>query len=280
MARLTRAASHLTAEEAKHRMQTDPHPWRRQRWLIIYNALVDPRKAEDIAKHCGVSKATVHQVISSYNRFGGAAVQTPGKGGRHHDYLSVQEEQALLAPFFARAEQGELATAGEIKHAFEARIGHVVPKSTIYRLLDRHDWRKIMPRPRHPKASQEEQEQFKKFCDAGSGGSRNAPTRRHQTRPGHGTRRGTLWPHLASPQLLGASPLTACLPCPGSTGVYLRLCGCRPNARADDRLGTATSRYRHDELFPGACFAHLCRLFHCHASGSGRMAPQQGPGCA
>lgn len=163
MARLTRAASHLTAEEVKHRMQTDPHPWRRQRWLIIYNALVDPRKAEDIAKHCGVSKATVHQVISSYNRFGGAAVQTPGKGGRHHDYLSVQEEQALLAPFFARAEQGELATAGEIKHAFEARIGHVVPKSTIYRLLDRHDWRKIMPRPRHPKASQEEQEQLKKI---------------------------------------------------------------------------------------------------------------------
>ncbi len=162
MARITRAAAHLTVEEVKHRMHTEPHPWWRLRWLIIYNALVDPRKAEDIAKHCGVSKASVHQVISNYNRFGVVAVETPGKGGRHHDYLSAQEEREFLSSFFARAETGELATAGEIKRAFEARVGHVVPKSTIYRLLDRHGWRKLMPRPRHPQASKEAQEQFKK----------------------------------------------------------------------------------------------------------------------
>src|SRR5919108_6213351 len=114
MARITRAAPHLSVEEVKERMRTDEPGWRRQRWLIIYNALVDPRSAEEIAKHCGVSKATVHQVISNYNRFGVAAVHTPGKGGRRHEYLSVEEERAFLAPFFARAEQGELATAAEI----------------------------------------------------------------------------------------------------------------------------------------------------------------------
>src|SRR5919109_1351663 len=162
MARITRAAAHLSIEEVKNRMRTDPRPLYRQRWLIIYNALAELRKAEEIAKHCGVSKASVHQVISSYNRFGVAAVETAGKGGRHHDYLSVQEEREFLSPFFARAERGELATAGEIKQAFEAQVGHVVPKSTIYRLLDRHGWRKLVPRPRHPQASAEAQEQFKK----------------------------------------------------------------------------------------------------------------------
>jgi transposase len=60
------------------------------------------------------------------------------------------------------AERGELATAGEIKRAFEARVGQEVAESTIYRLLDRHGWRKLMPRPKHPKASSEAQEQFKK----------------------------------------------------------------------------------------------------------------------
>ena len=85
MARITRAAPHLSVEEVKERMQTDEHAWRRQRWLIIYNALVDPRQAQEIARHCGVSQATVHQVISSYNRLGAAAVMTPGKGGRHHE---------------------------------------------------------------------------------------------------------------------------------------------------------------------------------------------------
>ena len=56
MARITRAAAHLTTEEIKKRMTTDPRPLYRQRWLIIYNALVEPRKAEDIARHCGSRK--------------------------------------------------------------------------------------------------------------------------------------------------------------------------------------------------------------------------------
>jgi DNA-directed RNA polymerase specialized sigma subunit len=68
MARVTRAVNHLSAEEIKQRLKHGARPWCRQRWLIIYNALIEPRKAEEIAKHCGVSKATVHQVISTSNR--------------------------------------------------------------------------------------------------------------------------------------------------------------------------------------------------------------------
>ena len=74
----------------------------------------------------------------------------------------VEQERELLAPFFACAERGELATAGEIKRAFEAQVGHKVDESTIYRLLHRHRWRKLMPRPRHPKANADEQAAFKK----------------------------------------------------------------------------------------------------------------------
>jgi transposase len=162
MARVTRAVAHLSVEEVKHRLKTDPRSWCRQRWLIISNAQIEPRKAEEIAKHCGVSKAMVHQVISSYNRLGVQAVETPGKGGRRHEYLTLEEEQQFLSPFFARAERGEMATSAEIQQAFEARIGHEVDDSTIYRLLNRHGWRKLMPRPKHPKASKEAQEQFKK----------------------------------------------------------------------------------------------------------------------
>ena len=162
MARITHAAEHLTTEEVKTRMRTAPRPLYRQRWLIIYNALVEPRKAEEIARHCGVSKATVHDVISTYNRLGIAAVETAGKGGRRHQYLTLEEEQQFLAPFFARAEAGELTTTVEIWRAFESRVGHEVDDSTIYRLLHRHGWRKLMPRPRHPKADSQAQADFKK----------------------------------------------------------------------------------------------------------------------
>lgn len=162
MARVTHAAAHLPIEEVKHRLKTDPRPWCRQRWLIIYNALVEPRKAEEIARHCGVSKARVHDVISTYNRLGGAAVETAGKGGRRREYLTLKEEAQFLAPFFAQAQRGEIATVAQIQEAFEARIGHEVDDSTIYRLLNRHGWRKHMPRPRHPQTDLQAQDQFKK----------------------------------------------------------------------------------------------------------------------
>ena len=92
--RVTRAAAHLPAEEVKRRMQRDPRFGCRQRWLIIYQALIAPRKAEDIATHTGASLTTVRRVISTYNRFGVAAVETPGTGGRRHEYLTLEQERA------------------------------------------------------------------------------------------------------------------------------------------------------------------------------------------
>ena len=168
MAGVTRAAAHLPVEEVARRWKHDPRPHRRQRWLIIYQALVDPRPAEQIAKHCGVATATVHQLISAYNRHGVEAVETPGKGGRRHQYLTLEQEQDFLAPFFEQARAGTIATAAQVKQAFEARVGQEVDESTVRRLLDRHGWRKLVPRPVHPKADLAEQAAFKKTLNTRS----------------------------------------------------------------------------------------------------------------
>ena len=149
-------------EEVKRRMKMDSRSWVRERWGIIYHALIVPRKAEEIARDTGVSVPTVRRVISTYNRLGLAAIETPGKGGRRHEYMSLEQERRFLQPFFARAAQGEIATAEEMQRAFEAEIKHAVHITSIYRLLDRHGWRKLVPRPRHPKANPEEQAAFKK----------------------------------------------------------------------------------------------------------------------
>src|SRR6516162_3585949 len=122
MARITRAAAHLPAEEVKQRMKTASSALYRQRWLIIYTAQVAPRTAAEIAKECGVSKATVHALIATYNRLGIEAVETVGKGGRHHELLTWHQERELLTPFFARAVEGQIATAGEIQRAYEQRV--------------------------------------------------------------------------------------------------------------------------------------------------------------
>lgn len=160
--KVTRAAPHVPMEEVKQRMRLDPRFWVRQRWWIVYTALIEPRKAEEIARQTGVSVTTMQRVISGYNRQGLAAIETPGKGGRRHEYLTAEQEQEILAPFFAHGQRGELATAGEIKQAFEARVGQQVQESPVSRLLYRHGWRKLMPRSHHPKASAQEQAAFKK----------------------------------------------------------------------------------------------------------------------
>src|SRR5712692_7216402 len=121
--RITHAATHLSRDAVQKRMQGEQHPWRRQRWEIIYQALTTPRKAEDIARTVGVSPSTVHRVIAADNQAGVAAIDTPGKGGRRHQYLTLEQEQILLQPFLARAARGEMATAVVIKLALEARIG-------------------------------------------------------------------------------------------------------------------------------------------------------------
>lgn len=115
--RITRAARHLPEDAVQKRMQEDQRPWRSQRWEIIYQALTAPRKAEDIARAVGVSPATVHRVIATYNQVGVAAIETPGKGGRRHQYLTLEQERAFLQPFLARAARGEITTVVEIQLA-------------------------------------------------------------------------------------------------------------------------------------------------------------------
>jgi transposase len=83
-------------------------------------------------------------------------------GGRRYGYMSMEEERQFLSRFLDRASQGGAINAGDIKLAFEALVGHKVAKTTIYRMLDRHGWRKIMPRPSHPKTDPKAQKGFKK----------------------------------------------------------------------------------------------------------------------
>lgn len=167
MTPVTRAAPHLSVDEVLEKLRLAPSFWLRQRWMVIYTALIAPRPSGEIAEQLGVSKAFVNKINSLYKRFGPQGIETVGPGGRRNCYLSVEEERVFLAPFIARAETGELATVNEIHHAFEAYVEASVDESTIYRILERHEWRKIVPRGQHPKADEAAQDAFKKLLADG-----------------------------------------------------------------------------------------------------------------
>jgi len=55
----------------------------------------------------------------------------------------------LLARFAKAAGAGEMLNIQGA--AYEKAIGHATSNSTVYNVLARHGWRKLMPRPFHPK---------------------------------------------------------------------------------------------------------------------------------
>jgi transposase len=118
--------------------------------------------APQIATAIGWQVDSVRQVQSDYLRHGEAVLRSKPVGGRHHQNLTREQEQELLAPFLEQAAQGGVLVVAPGQAAYEQKVGRRVHHSVVYRALHRQGWRKITPRPQHPKASEEAREAFKK----------------------------------------------------------------------------------------------------------------------
>ena len=118
--------------------------------------------ASQIAQALGWQASSVLHVQARYFRAGEETLRDKPRGGRYHSHLTAEQEEQLLAPFLERAERGEIVIAAPVQQAYENQLGRTVHHSVIYRALHRHGWRKVQPRPQHPKADAAAQEEFKK----------------------------------------------------------------------------------------------------------------------
>lgn len=130
--------------------------------LVIWLTAIYSYHANQIADMLQVSKQAVWLWISQYNKTGPKGLNRSGRGGRRWAFLSWAQEEALLTSLEKKAVDGELLTAKQIHPEIEAVVGEAVSMAYVYRLLHRHKWRKIGPRPKHVKADREAQEAFKK----------------------------------------------------------------------------------------------------------------------
>ncbi len=127
-------------------------------WLRASLAL----SSHDVAVAIGWHTSSVRHLQAQYLKEGEEALRASRRGGRYRANMTADEEHAFLSSFLEKAARGEILMVGEVKRAYEKAVEHAVPKSTIYRMLARHGWRKITPRPHHPKADVLLQEEFKK----------------------------------------------------------------------------------------------------------------------
>jgi transposase len=92
----------------------------------------------------------------------GEAMPTPPRGGRRRQNLSIEQEQAFLEPFLGLASTGGVIVVASVRQALQARLGRPVALASVYNLLHRHGWRKVVPGKVHPKADPEAQQEWKK----------------------------------------------------------------------------------------------------------------------
>src|SRR5258708_28732271 len=129
-----------------------------------------------IAEAMGVSLSTVNRAHMAYDGGGIKALKPKPIGGRQRENMTLSEEKALLARFGKAAGAGEMLNVHDLKAAYEQAIGPPTSNSTVYNLLARHGWRKLMPRPFHPRRDLAAQHDFKKTAfHALSGGRGGRP---------------------------------------------------------------------------------------------------------
>ena len=113
------------------------------------------KKLDEIAAATGFHHAHISNLIRKYFEEGLPAIAEKHYSGNRRN-MSIEEETAFLEPYRQEAEEGHILETGEIKRAYEEKVGHPVGNGQIYRVLERHGWRKVMPRSQHPKKASEE----------------------------------------------------------------------------------------------------------------------------
>lgn len=159
--RKTKLESHLSRKQLRNRMLETQDRWQFQRWQSLY-LTSQGLPARQVADYVGVSPGTVHQWIFQYNHQGAESLRLQGRGGRRFGLLTFQEEATLLESLRSQAEQGQVVAAFSLRALVEKKVEQTVSKDYLYDLLHRHGWRKVAPRPQHPRADPKKQAAFKK----------------------------------------------------------------------------------------------------------------------
>ena len=153
-------------EKGKKRKIKDANALKR---LQVLHLRIMGKSNAEISEIVGFSKQYIIEIVAKYRNEGMDAILEDKRTGNNRK-LSFNEEAAFLDQFYDLAESGQLVTIHTIMEKFEELTGEPCADTTIYRMLKRHGWRKVSPRPEHPgKASEKDIASSKKKLTKNSG---------------------------------------------------------------------------------------------------------------
>jgi len=167
---------HHTADELADLIRTERRAVVARRLRAIHLALLGDT-APDIAEDLRSSERAVRGWVARYNAGGPVALlDRPGRGRKSP--IPADREDELKARLRAgpTAADRVCALRGEdVRRILRDEFGIARSLAATYDLLHRLGFEPLRPRPRHPKASDEQREAFKKTSGTGGRGRGRAP---------------------------------------------------------------------------------------------------------
>ena len=163
--RILQLHPHLTTSELSIKLSTCINVHHRSYWQILLSVSFNPnKKAEEYAAFLGVTKSKIYKVVELYNKEGAGFTDNLKWGGRRSatSHMSFEDEEKIMKSLQLRAKDGKVLVAKHIRKVIETKLGKAVSDDYIWDLFKRHNWKKKMPRPEHPKKNITAQEEFKK----------------------------------------------------------------------------------------------------------------------
>jgi len=133
-----------------------------RRYLCVWLRAESGMKPCEIARAVGWHTTTVRTTQQDFIKHGVDALVERRRGGRNRELMTPEEEKLFLDGFAEQAGAGSILVVTAVHVALESQLGRKIAQSTTYRILKRNGWRKVVPRPFHPKRNPEAAEAFKK----------------------------------------------------------------------------------------------------------------------
>lgn len=156
-------AVHHTEQQLQRLVDREPRADRAQRLRIVLLAK-QGFTAPEIATLTGLSRRSVQVWVARYNGEGLAGLNTkPGRGRKPP--LTPEQEQQLRRRLDAGPlpEDGVCTLRGkDVQRVLQQEFGQLRSLNAVYALLHRLGYSSLVPRPAHPKADPDAQENFKK----------------------------------------------------------------------------------------------------------------------
>jgi len=152
-------AGHLTAEELKQRYQAAVKAAEARRWHVLWK-IAEGYSTQQAAQLVGMTACTARRIVGRYNERGADtpldARRTNAGRPRH---LSDEQHGQLLEALRGRAPDGGLWTGPKVIEWIHTNTDVRVGKRFGWRMLKRLGARLVVPRRRHQKAADDEEQE-------------------------------------------------------------------------------------------------------------------------